>query len=237
MILLFTMRIQKFLRDMNLGSLRKCDEMVASGQVILNGTLLTNPTAILQNGDTVIVNKKSFVFKIEEKNHYYLRFNKPAEVLCSHSDPYHRKLVFEYLKKGVLEGDERPLFYAGRLDYESRGLMLFSTDGSFIQKITHPSYNQEKEYIVKTIKPILGRLIEEASKGILFEEIEYSPFQYEILDNKKIKFILKEGKKREIRNIIRWTGNEVADLLRVRIADYRLENLKEGEFELFTPSF
>jgi 23S rRNA pseudouridine2605 synthase len=231
------MRLQKFLRDCGIGSRRKCDLLVSSKQVYINDTLVSEPTKYLKNGDTVRIQKKVFTYDTgQSTTNIYLLFNKPVNVVSSSSDEYNRKLVFDYLKNiPEMKHIKKRLIYAGRLDYKSRGLMIFSTNGDFIQKLSHPSQGHKKEYIIKTKSAINVKVLNRLSKGFVYEGETYAPFTFNINSPKRAIVILTEGKKQEVRNIFKAAGNEVIDLLRTKIGPYSLGDLKEGTYKLFTP--
>ena len=222
------MRIQKYLRNQGIGSLRKCDELIQLGQVKVNNQILSSPTYYLSFGDVVECPGKRFNYSQKKINHIYYLFNKPVKVLSSHKDSFRRKLIFDYLPKSSL-----PLFYAGRLDYLSRGLMLVSSDGLFVNQITHPSLNATKEYLVVTEKSIDYHSLGGISQGFQFEDIYYSSFEWKKINKTKVQIILHEGKKQEIRNIFRSLENKVIDLQRVRIGKYQLKDLPEGKYRKF----
>ena len=222
------MRIQKYLRSQGIGSLRKCDELIQLRQVKVNNQVLYSPTYYLSLGDVIECTGKKFSYSLKKINHIYYLFNKPVKVLSSHKDFFHRKLIFDYLPKS-----SSPLFYAGRLDYLSRGLMLISSNGVFINQITHPSLNTTKEYLVVTEKPINYQGLKAISLGFEFEDIYYSSFEWKRINKNKVQIILSEGKKQEIRNIFRSLKNKVIDLQRVRIGKYQLEDLPEGKYRKF----
>ena len=228
------MRLQKFLRDKNISSLRKCDTLVQTGKVKVNNRIVKAPTYYLQEKDQVEVYNKQFIYKKENflpRDKLYLKFHKPRLTLSSHKSQKGKKTIFEIIDKKRIK--KTPLFYAGRLDYDTRGLMILSNDGDFIQKLSHPSYGIEKDYIVTTYYEIDFHLLSTLSrKGYRKDDIEYLPFKFEKISSTKIKVTLIEGKKNEIKNIIILIKNKVKDLLRIRVGDYYLNQLKEKEIEI-----
>ena len=144
------MRLQKFLRDNGLGALRKCDLLVQQKKIKVNDVLVNEPTMYLKPGDVISCEKMHYTFNPlpATKVHSYYKFNKPKYVLCSHKKLDNKPLIFDYLARNKIE-IKQPLFFAGRLDYESAGLMIVSTDGQFINKIAHPSFGLIKQYQVR----------------------------------------------------------------------------------------
>ncbi len=225
------MRLQKFLRDQGIASLRKCDELIQEQKIFVNGAVIKEPTYYLNPTDTVSYKNQSFIYEEKKTNHIYLKLHKPKGVLCSHTDDFKRKTIFDLIDKKKFHR----LFFAGRLDLDARGLVILSSNGLFVQYLSHPSCKQKKEYIVKTQKKIDERRLRVACRGIKIERQQYASFSYKILDTFSFKIWLREGKKREIKEIIAWAGNEVVDLKRLSVGAYFLGNLQERHYESFLP--
>jgi 23S rRNA pseudouridine2605 synthase len=207
---------------------------VQQGKVRVNGQDVKEPTRILVSGDEVEVLGQFFRFApLENKNlNRSFLYHKPAGLLCSHGDPWGRKTIFDQLETLVKSCAPRQLLYAGRLDAESRGLMILSTDGDFIQKVAHPSAGLDKEYLVTVHRPIDLRRIEDICKGTTWKGITYAPFTFQKGEGEtSLRIILQEGKKREIRFLMQSIGYDVIDLLRERIGPYDLKNLGEGAWQ------
>ena len=229
------LRVQKYLRNLGLGSIRFCDGLVQGGKVIVNDVVLSDPTYYLQENDRVAVGNQSWIYKKRktEIKQYYFLFHKPRGMLCSRKDIRGRSLIFESFRDFESETG-RLLFYAGRLDYNSRGLMILSSDGQFIHQMSHPSKNHFKEYIVTTGKPIdFGRL-KYFSLGTTLQGVRYHPFTYQRRNIFSTTLILQEGKNRQIRRLFKTMNNQVKDLLRVRIGPYCLKKMEPGEIHPFT---
>ena len=225
------MRLQKFLRDQGIASLRKCDALIEEQKISVNGAVIKEPTYYLKPSDTIFYNNRSFIYEEKKINHIYLKLHKPKGVLCSHIDDFKRKTIFDLIDKKKFHR----LFFAGRLDLDTRGLVILSSNGLFIQYLSHPSYKQKKEYIVKTQRKIDEKRLKVASRGIKTRWQGYASFSYKILDAFSFKIWLREGKKREIKEIIAWTGNDVVDLKRLSVGAYFLGNLQERHYESFLP--
>ena len=228
------MRIQKFLRESGIGSLRYCDNLLQKKQVKVNNNIIETPTYFLKENDeiTFVANQKKIFFKeknnSDKKKKITFLFHKPKNVLSSHKDDFGRKTVIEIVKKKVKFCS--PLFFAGRLDYDAHGLMFFSNDGNLINQISHPSYGWQKKYIVTSQRKIDFQKINNFSKnGCSFKNIFYSPFEYKKISDCKIEMTLREGKKNEIKNIFLVLENKVTDLFRISIGKYQIKNLKIGE--------
>ena len=156
----------------------------------------------------------------------YLMMNKPVGVLTSVGDPRGRPTVTDQL------GAARRLFPVGRLDLDSRGLVLLTDDGELAMRLMHPRYGVEKEYQVM----ISGRPDREAlqrlTRGMTIRSESFAPAAVQILDEgpltTRLAMVLREGRKREVRRLWQALGHNVIDLLRVRIDGLRLGDLEEG---------
>jgi 23S rRNA pseudouridine2605 synthase len=223
------MRLQKVLRDHLSLSRRKCDELVQLHQVKVNGERVNEPTVHLKEGDEIEAGGKTFTYHERDlaAKPFVLLFHKPKGVISTHSDPEGRRTVIDCLP--LKYKNENQLWaFAGRLDFNSRGLMILSTDGAFVNALIHPSNGHSKEYLVKIRKPIDHSAIKKLSTGFSHEGETYYPFKYKCLSDREISIEVTEGKKHLVRTIIELTDNSVTDLLRTRIGPYLLDGLLEG---------
>ena len=226
-------RLQKFLSSCGIASRRKCEEFILQGRVKVNSKIVTAlGTKIDPEKDTVSFNNKP-VRKIREN--IYIAFNKPEKCIVSNFDPQGRKTVFDYIKNI----DQR-LFAIGRLDYNSRGLLLLTNDGEFAHKVQHPSQNIIKEYDVKIRGTITQDDIKKLTEGILIDTKKTSPALVEVIKRNpkstRLRFVISEGRYRQIRRMLEELGYNVADLKRISIGDVTLGVLEEGEFRFLTKS-
>lgn len=228
-------RLQKFLRDNGFGSRRKSDLMVVDGQVVVNGRAVTEPTCYLVPGDTVEASGRKVVVPEIAQPHLYLRYHKPPGLVSTHRDEHGRRTIFTQLVDAQLRTGMRPLLFAGRLDTLSRGLMILSTDGDFIQRLIHPSHEVEREYEVGLSRPIRDDELDVLSAGTVWNGVRYAPFRFERIGEQSVRLILGEGKKREVRQIFESAGHAVVDLCRVRIGRYTLDQLPEGKWTWLEP--
>lgn len=226
------MRINQFLSRAGLGSRRGVEELVLSGRVQVQGLTMTDLSYHIQIGEEVRFDGKSISLPA---SFTYLALFKPKEYLTSKKDNYHEKTIYT-----LLPPEYQGLSYAGRLDLDSRGLLLLSNDGSFVQEITHPSQKIDKEYEVTTKDPMEYKAILEEfligirSEGETLRMKEIKPVGTSLGKSNRFVCILSEGKKRQIRRMFQAKGISVSDLLRTRIGKLKLEslNLKEGEYRL-----
>jgi len=227
------MRLQVFLRNKGLGSRRYCDQLVQNHGVSVNGRTVTTPTVRLKPGDRININNQLFIYKDQKADNIYLKYFKPAGIICSRRAQSNSKTVFDMLT-GYKKYMDR-LILGGRLDKPSRGLLLISTDGNFINQNTHPSRGHRKKYIVKTSFKINNKAVAKLSQGFSLQGIAYRPFNYKLSGPRKIIIYITEGKKHEVRQIIKAAGNRVTDLLRTAIGSYALADMAEGEIRQIKP--
>ncbi len=224
------MRLNKFLASCGIASRRKCDELIFGGKVKVNGEIIKTPAfKIDPEKDEVSVNEN--VVKLPKK--IYIALNKPEGVLCSLKDDFGRTLITDLIP----EIKER-IFPVGRLDFNSEGLILLTNDGELSNRLIHPKYKVEKTYHVLIKGNIDRDSLERLSNGIELDGKKTQPSKIRILDmGKKTTFIeikLKEGKKRQIRRMLKEVGYEVKKLRRVKFGPIKLGRLKKGEWRYLT---
>lgn len=226
------MRIQCFLRDHQFGSRRDCDLLVKKKLVKVNGSSI-DLGYFLNAGDIVEARGKKIVFSGDiSRKQLYIRYNKPRGIVCSHNDEWGRKTIVKNFESiPILCG--RKIFFIGRLDIDSRGLILLSTDPSFVHKIAHPSNGCTKDYVVTTQMAFNKKLLEELSRGFSYQNEYYAPFIYKIVHPSRFFVTLSQGKNRQIRIICELMKNRAVDILRTRVGPYRLMDLEKDQFSFF----
>lgn len=221
------LRLQLFLAKAGIGSRRKCETYIQEGRVGVNGQLVTRLGTKVNPSDSVTFNGRPV--KIQ-KELVYIALNKPERYLCSSSDPEGRPLALDLLK-GAYHGR---IYNVGRLDFLSSGLIFFTNDGIFAKKMTHPSGEIEKEYIVETKEPLLEEYLKEFQKGFYFEDSRYKIKNYKIINTNSARLVLTEGKNREIRNFFLVKRLKVKKIHRIRIGNIHLGKLSAGQFRYLT---
>ena len=216
-------RLQVFLSKCGLGSRRKCEELIKKGHVRINQRYITQMGEKVYTDDIVYYrgNRVS-----PSKKEIYIAFYKPSKVLCTNFDPEGRNTINQYFN----DFSSYRLFYVGRLDYMSTGLIFLTNDGSFAEKISHPSSEIEKEYIVETGSPIDESILTEMLKGVRIEGDLYKIKKYQIKTPVKVHVVLTEGKNREIRKLFTHYRLKVKKLHRVRIGNVKIGNLFPGTY-------
>lgn len=228
------MRINKYISLCGIASRRAADELVADGRVEVNGTTVTDlGHQVDENNDLVTVDGKPA--KLPRKTTTIL-FHKPPGCVCTKDDPQGRRTVYDYLPPGY-----QHLKYVGRLDLQSRGLLLFTDDGELLYRLTHPSFEIPRSYFVWTTRPLSESAAQKLVDGVDIrnreepnaeEEIAFATDVY--LENGFAELVLTEGKNREIRRMMRAVGYEIRDLKRVSYCRIQLGELPAGEFRDLT---
>jgi len=204
---------------------RKADQLIAAGQVIVNGVPAVPGQQVTPGIDRVTLGG-SPVEPVSTST--YLILNKPIGVLTSVGDDRGRKTVVDHLPPGRAR-----VFPVGRLDLDSRGLVLLTDDGELAARLMHPRYHVEKEYRVV----VRGRPGEAAlrrlSEGMIVSGERFEPAEVQVLDgangDTELSMVLREGRKREVRRLWQALGYPVLDLQRVRIDGLQLGDLAEGD--------
>ena len=222
-------RLQVFLAHSGVASRRACEQIIQDGRVTVNGTVVTELGTKVSSADTITVDGKKI--KPESRKCYVL-LNKPAGFVCSASDEKGRQVAADLLRDSYKER----LYNVGRLDMYSKGMILFTNDGDFAAKLSHPSSQIEKEYIVETSQDVPEDFPSRFEKGIRVENTFYKCVRCRILKPRKVSITLIEGKNREIRTVLESQGIGTRSLVRVRIGNVNLDDLRPGEHRDLTPA-
>ncbi len=215
-------RLQKVLADAGVASRRKCEELIESGRVSINGKIVrTLGTKIDPLKSQVSVDGKSIQIN---SNRTYIAFYKPRGVLSTMSDDRGRPCVGDYFSDRA----ER-LFHVGRLDKESEGLLILTNDGEWAQEISHPSHGAAKTYQVFVEETVTRAMISNLKKGVRLEDglakgeaLKLIPGGFEIE--------IHEGRNQIVRRMAASQGLTVLALRRVRIGKIHLGELKSGKW-------
>ncbi len=216
-------RLVKYLSTAGTASRRAAGELVKNGHVSVNGTVVYEPGYQVQPGDKVTFDGKE-VAPVERK--VYVMLNKPRGYTCSNKDDHAEHLALELIG---LAGDYR-LFSAGRLDRDSEGLIIFSNDGDFTARLTHPRHEILKTYVVKASCRLTPEAMDNMRSGITDDGEVLKVRSIEHLGNTDYRIVLNEGKKREIRRLLTASGAKTLRLRRIRIGNLRLGDLPVGQW-------
>ncbi len=209
---------------------RQIISLIDQGGVFINQKIVENYKAELSSGDQISIPslKISVVYKEKQAaNLEYpllLLFNKPMGYTCSKADP-HNRTFYELLPQDF----RKKYYYIGRLDKESRGLVLLASDPQMVHDFEHPSKQITKEYLVELNRPFDRKLEKRILDGIRHEWEVLRVVSLYPKGAGKVGIVLNEWKKRHIRRIFKVLGYEVIDLQRIRIWNFLLGNLSEGK--------
>ncbi|MFA6982023.1 MAG: pseudouridine synthase [Patescibacteria group bacterium] len=220
------MRIDAFLSKHGFASRRNAKDMIELRRVKLNGLDVEEIVRVDPDKDVVEIDGKVF----DPKNHSlrYILFNKPLNVLSTTSDDRGRKTVLDYIKVS------EKVYPVGRLDYNSTGLMLLTNDGDLALKLTHPRYQVPKTYEVDVDKRPNEDQLRELAAGVEIYETKTSPAQVKVLGERRLEIVIKQGMKRQIREMCKAVNLRVVSLTRTRIGSLGLDGLGLGEFRDLT---
>ena len=220
-------RLQVFLSHAGIASRRAAEEIISQGRVSVNGVKVTSQGCKVEDGDIVLFDGKP----VQPENRLlYIALNKPSGYICTSSDPQERPLALSLLPSTISER----LYNVGRLDYQSCGLIFFTNDGSFANRLGHPSSGLEKEYIVEATGIIPDSVPDAFNNGITIEDVYYKAKTAEKTGRKSLRIVLVEGKNREIRRVFSHFHLHPSLLRRVRIGNVLLGNLEEGKSRALT---
>ncbi len=217
------MRLNKYLAACGIASRRDCDEIIKQGRVKVNGKIAIIGMDV-DDSDEVTFDGNKIALK---KNEYYI-LNKPKGYLSTVSDDKGRKTVMDLMPENVGR-----IYPVGRLDFDSEGLLILTTDGELAQRLTHPSNEVPKTYLVKiegsateaTLNPIRSGI--EIEGGYVTKKCKAHIVETN-KDYTKIHITITEGKNREIRKMFEAIGREVTLLKRIKIGQLTLRGLDRG---------
>lgn len=224
-------RLQKFLASCGIASRRKCEEFILDKKISVNGVVITKlGTRIDPEKDQVKMNGK--VVTPPAKSVYYA-LNKPAGYVVTMSDSHGIPMVTELVK----DVKER-VFPVGRLDLDTEGLLLLTNDGELANRMMHPRYHLEKEYIVTVKRELNQHNLRWMKKGVIIDNNTTLPARIELLkrDRYHVRYrvIIREGRKRQIRRMFKSIGHPVLALKRVAIGPVILGRLPKGQYRSLT---
>ena len=218
-------RLSKRLAQTGKYSRHEADRLIAQGRVKLNGNIASPGTKVAYEGEDIVVDGS----RLGEKDLTVYKFHKPRKILSSYDDPNGKANLSNFPLLA-----EKRLGYSGRLDYDSEGLMLFTSDGELIYRLQRSEFQVEKEYLVYTDKEIDDSSLDMMSAGIESDGELFLPCRVKRFASLQYGVTLTEGKKRQVRRMFKFAGAKVTRLVRVRIGNVRLNGLQEGELKKMT---
>lgn len=216
-------RLNKYLSEAGVCSRREADRLIASGRVTVDGRPGETGMKVWP-GQRVCIGKK-VVSRQEEM--VLLAVNKPVGIVCT-EERRERNSIIRYLDYPVR------ITYIGRLDKDSRGLLLMTNNGDIINQIMRSANRHEKEYKVTVDREVTRDFLNRMAAGVPILDTVTRPCQVQKIGKYTFSIILTQGMNRQIRRMCEALGYQVKDLVRTRILNIRLGNLKEGEYRQVT---
>ena len=219
------MRLQKFLSAAGVCSRREGEAYILDGRVSVNHTVVTElGTKIDPETDSISVDGTPVTL---QQDLIYIVLNKPKGYITSCRQG-EEKIVLD-----LIDIPDR-IYPVGRLDKDSSGLLLLTNDGRIHHRLSHPSFNHEKEYEVIVSKPMSTGSIRKLEKGLPLMGRKTRPAKVKHLSEKRFRITLMEGRNRQVRRMVRKVGNQVTRLHRIRITNIQIDNLAPGSWRYLT---
>jgi 23S rRNA pseudouridine2605 synthase len=218
-------RLQKILARAGLGSRRHCEELIDAGSVTINGTVATLGDKADAETDQIEVD--GVRIGTQPGLVYYL-LNKPSGVVTTASDTHGRPIVTDLVPV------EPRVFPIGRLDQDTEGLLLLTNDGDLSQRLAHPKFGVEKEYLVEVNgSPTRGEL-RQLREGVELDDGVTAPAKLALVERTLVRITIHEGRKRQVRRMFDAIGHPVVRLVRTRIGPLADRSLAPGEWRALT---
>ena len=221
-----SMRLNKYLASCGVASRRKCEDIIRSGTVLVNGEIEVNPFRLLLPEDSILLDDQEMFSLVDTE---VIVLNKPDGYITTTNDPQGRNTVMDLVKS------PNRLFPVGRLDKDTTGVLLLTNDGNLAYQLTHPKYQVEKVYRVQIMGFLSNNDIEQIKSGVMIGSDETG--QGEVLSQNKvsksvteIELVLTQGKKREVRRIFSSLGYKVIALQRISFGGITTDGLNLGHW-------
>lgn len=228
------MRINKYLAECGYGSRRKCEELVTAGRVRLNGRPVKELATEVKETDLVSVDNKNVE---KRREHLYIMLNKPKGCVSTASDEHGRKTVLDIVRPKY---PDARLFPIGRLDYETEGLLILTTDGDTANRIMHPRNEVPKTYVARLEGTITEDELNRIRSGVVLDGVKTKKCRARVVGAEegmvRVEVVITEGRNRQVRRMFETINREVVFLKRVAVGSLRLGGLYRGEFRELTPA-
>ncbi len=229
-------RLQKILSASGVASRRASEQLILEGRVMVNGETVRE-LGSKADPDKDVIKVDGRRIKTAAITHRYIALYKPKGYVTTRKDPEGRKTVMD------LVGEGSYIYPVGRLDYDSEGLLLMTTDGDLAARLMHPRHEVEKEYEAIVMGAPDQRAVEKLRKGVFIEGGRTSPAHVRVGTTVRagrpttlLNITIHEGRNRQIRNMCSAVGLPVRDLRRIRMGPITLGRLKPGQWRDLTPA-
>lgn len=226
-------RLNKYLADQGVASRRACDELIAKGKVSVDGELVTElGTKVDPYKQVVEIDGVHLKPERTERRYYVL--HKPAGVVCTNERRETRPRAIDL----VTDPNKGRIYTVGRLDEDSTGLIVLTSDGEFAERVAHPRYGVAKTYLVKVAGKMLDEEIQRVREGVHLAEGRTAGARVVVLKRSpqqtSLELTIREGKNREVRRMLARVGAKVRSLQRIRIGPLSIRGLREGRWRLLS---
>lgn len=222
-------RLQKYMARSGVASRRHSEQLIKDGKVKVNGIVITEMGYKISKGDIVSVDG----VEINKEELKYYVMNKPRYLICSSNDEKNRETVISILPQSL---QKYRLFPVGRLDYDTKGVLLLTNDGEFMNTLVGPKSLTEKEYLVRVEGIVKKEEIKKLCDGVVIDgnyKTRKCKAYIKSIDSKNnsslVGIILQEGKKHQVKNMMDAIGHKVKRLTRIRFGCVNIDGLKEGD--------
>ncbi|WP_289020949.1 pseudouridine synthase [Desulfobacter postgatei] len=222
-------RLQKILAHCGLCSRRRAESLILEGRVSVNGVIVKElGTRADPVKEKICLDGKQLHYTSDKNREYtYLAVNKPKGVVTTCSQK-NAKVILDLVPV------KKRVYPVGRLDKDSVGLVLLTDDGDLHNRLSHPSHDHEKEYLVFAVRPVSDQDLAAMAEGMVIDGKKTRQAKVRRVSENGFKIVLKQGLNRQIRKMVGKTGNEVAMLKRIRMANIRLGSLPAGKWRYLT---
>ena len=230
-------RVNRWLAQSGVCSRREAEALIAKGLVSIDGQRVDDPGRKIEAGQTLVLADSA---ESQLDGALSVVIHKPVGVVSSQPEggqvPAVRLLTRDALwgEAATIPGRDSRLAPVGRLDMDSRGLLILSEDGVVAKAVIGPASTLEKEYLVRVVGQITDRKLGLLRHGLQLDGRQLRPAQVSVIEGQQLRFILKEGRNRQIRRMCDLVGLSVVDLYRIRVGDLRLGDLPEGRWRPMT---
>ncbi|MFN3511754.1 MAG: pseudouridine synthase [Phenylobacterium sp.] len=231
-------RVNRWLAQSGVCSRREAEALIAEGLVSIDGARVEDPGRKIERGQTLVLADRA---QQKLAGHFTAVLNKPVGYVSGQPEPGQTPAARLLTAKNLMGDGEAPgpkasLAPLGRLDMDSRGLLILSEDGVLAKAIIGPDSDLEKEYRVRVAGPLDEKKMGLLRYGLQLDGRQLKRARVDVIGDQRLCFVLKEGRNRQIRRMCDLVGLKVVDLLRVRIGTLRLGDLPEGRWRPLTPA-
>jgi 23S rRNA pseudouridine2605 synthase len=219
-------RLARYLAHCGVASRRRAEDLIAAGKVSVGGRKVTDPACDVDESSGVEVDGRPVT---PEPREVWI-VNKPAGVVATAREPGRRRAVVE------LVDSARRLYPVGLLDADSTGLILLTNDGELAARLMHPRYEVPRTYRVRLRRPVEPEQLRSLRRGVELGDGSTAPAKVRKASARVLELTIHEGRNRQVRRMVEAVGNQVVDLVRVRLGSLELGDLREGAARRLRPA-